>query len=64
MSDGSKGSSPRPYSVSQEKFASNWDAIFGKDKKSKQEKALDELARISDELGLRYDDVENPLVKK
>ena len=64
MSDGGKGSSPRPYSVSQEKFASNWYAIFGKDKKSKQEKALDELARISDELGLRHDDVENPLVKK
>ena len=30
MSDGGKGSSPRPYSVSQEQFASNWDAIFGK----------------------------------
>lgn len=27
-----KGSSPRPYSVSQEQFASNWDAIFGKKK--------------------------------
>lgn len=26
----SKGSSPRPYSVSQEKFASNFDAIFRK----------------------------------
>ena len=24
----SKGSSPRPYSVSQEKFANNFDAIF------------------------------------
>lgn len=30
MSDGGKGDSPRPFSVSQEKFASNWDAIFGK----------------------------------
>lgn len=29
MSDGGKGSSPRPYSVSQEKFSNNWDAIFG-----------------------------------
>jgi hypothetical protein len=26
----SKGSSPRPYSVSQEKFANNFDAIFRK----------------------------------
>lgn len=33
MSDGGKGSSPRPYSVSQEQFANNWDAIFGKKKK-------------------------------
>jgi hypothetical protein len=26
----SKGSSPRPYSVSLDEFASNWDAIFEK----------------------------------
>lgn len=26
----SKGSSPRPYSVSQSQFASNWDTIFKK----------------------------------
>lgn len=35
MSDGGKGDRPRPYSVSQEQFANNWDAIFGK-KKSKK----------------------------
>ena len=28
----SKGSGPRPYSVSLDQFASNWDAIFNKDK--------------------------------
>tara|TARA_R110000796_G_scaffold22353_6_gene64900 strand:- start:16218 stop:16403 length:186 start_codon:yes stop_codon:yes gene_type:complete len=32
MSDGGKGSAPRPYSVKQEKFASNWDSVFGKKK--------------------------------
>lgn len=32
MSDGGKGSAPRPYSVSQEQFGNNWDAIFGKKK--------------------------------
>lgn len=32
MSDGGKGDSPRPYSVSQEQFASNWDLIFAKKK--------------------------------
>lgn len=29
----SKGSSPRPYSVSQQQFDSNWDSIFKKDSK-------------------------------
>lgn len=35
MSDGGKGSSPRPYSVSQETYGNNFDAIFRK--KSPQE---------------------------
>lgn len=30
MSDGGKGSRPRPFSVSSETFASNWDKIFKK----------------------------------
>ena len=79
MSDGGKGSAPRPFSVSQEKFADNFDAIFRKnikaaeeihsDKgyqlgtkegyeafaKKRQEAALDEMVRISQEMGL-YDD--------
>jgi hypothetical protein len=29
-SEAGKGSRPRPYSVSQNTFASNWDNIFGK----------------------------------
>ncbi len=28
----SKGSSPRPFSVSDEEYAKRWEAIFGKDK--------------------------------
>jgi len=32
MSDGGKGSAPRPFSVSNEEYAQRWDAIFGKDK--------------------------------
>jgi hypothetical protein len=31
MSDGGKGSSPRPFSVSNEEYAKRWDAIFGRD---------------------------------
>jgi hypothetical protein len=32
MSDGGKGSRPRPFSVNQQTFSSNWDNIFKKDK--------------------------------
>ena len=35
MSDGGKGSAPRPYSVSQETYNNNWDRIFGKKKNDK-----------------------------
>ena len=79
MSDGGKGSAPRPFSVSQEEFSNNFDAIFRKnikaaeeihsDKgyqlgnkedqeafaKKRQEAALDEMVRISQDMGL-YDD--------
>jgi len=32
MSDGGKGSAPRPYSVDKETFDNNWNKIFGKKK--------------------------------
>ena len=53
MSAGGKGSSPRPYSVSQEQFANNWDAIFGKKKKPDYEAddgplTEDQLRQIQD----------------
>ena len=75
MSDGGKGSSPRPYSVSQETYGNNFDAIFRKkspkeldDEKYEQEefdrilenqrreKALDNMVKVSQDLGL-YDDL-------
>ena len=37
MNDGGKGSTPRPFSVSNEEYASRWDAIFGRDKPKEQE---------------------------
>ena len=82
MSDGGKGSAPRPFSVSQEEFSNNFDAIFRKnikaaeeihsDKgyqlgnkedqeafaKKRQEAALDEMVRISQEMGLYDYDLE------
>jgi hypothetical protein len=38
MSDGGKGSKPRPFSVDQKTFDNNWDMIFSKKKKSDKEK--------------------------
>jgi hypothetical protein len=38
MSDGGKGSKPRPLSVSQEEFGDRFDTIFGKKKKTDAEK--------------------------
>jgi len=39
MSDGGKGSRPRPFSVAQREYETRWDAIFGRD--LKEEKAED-----------------------
>ena len=47
MSDGGKGSKPRPFSVSQDEYANRFDAIFGKKKNTDTEKVnkpVDELA--------------------
>ncbi len=52
MSDGGKGSSPRPFSVSNDEYANRWDAIFGRDKAKKEEpigKALEEEPLKEDE---------------
>ena len=32
----SKGSSPRPFSIANEEYASRWDAIFGRDVKKEE----------------------------
>lgn len=58
MSDGGKGSAQRPRYISNEEYADRWDAIFGTDRlteRAKRERALDELVRINQELGL-YDE--------
>lgn len=52
MSDGGKGDKPRPFSVPLETFDSNWDKIFGKKKKTEQEK-FDEQVVMKNEF---YDD--------
>ena len=39
MSDGGKGSKPRPYSVNQDTFSDNWNKIFGKKNEEESSKA-------------------------
>ena len=58
MSNGGKGSGRRPLSVPSEEFDDKWEQIFGKKKQQYDpnvEKALDEMVRINEELGL-YED--------
>jgi hypothetical protein len=59
----SKGSKPRPFSVDQKTFDSNWDSIFKK--KMTPEEALEEMMRVSEEMGVYVDEpIDNPLIKK
>ena len=37
MSDGGKGSKPRPFSVSQEEYDNRWEHIFSRDLKNKDD---------------------------
>lgn len=61
MSDGGKGSTQRPRSIADEEWANRWDNIFGRDRysdiqeRAKRDRALDEMVKINQELGL-YDD--------
>lgn len=60
MSDGGKGSKPRPFSVSQKEYDSRWDAIFGRD--LKEEKTIDDqvLETYNDErLVSKFDKTQN-----
>lgn len=45
MTIGGKGSKPRPYSVDQKTFDNNWNAIFGKKKKTDSEKFDDSITK-------------------
>lgn len=49
MSDGGKGSKPRPFSVSQEEYDSRWDAIFQRDLPKVSESEVDKVTRNNQE---------------
>ena len=54
MSDGGKGSKPRPFSVAQDQYDARWDLIFGRDKGDKErdialDKEMDKKEETKDE---------------
>lgn len=50
MSDGGKGSRPRPFSVDQKTFDTNWENIFGKKDQPADDESTDkEIADHSEE---------------
>ncbi len=65
--DGGKGSTQRPRSVADEEWANRWDNIFGRDRfsdiqeRANRERALDEMVKINQELGLYNDKMDEPL---
>jgi hypothetical protein len=61
MSNGGKGSAPRPYSVSQAQFGDNWDAIFSKKKSNYQ---ADDGALTDEQIQQIKDSVEDNVNKK
>lgn len=54
MSDGGKGSKPRPKSVSDEEYAARWDAIFQRDEKKNNENLMKALESENERIGM-YD---------
>ena len=55
MSDGGKGSKPRPFSVAQDEYNNRWDAIFARDLQKEEElkkKLMNQIEAESDRLGL------------
>jgi hypothetical protein len=63
MSDGGKGSSPRPYSVSQNEFANNWDRIFKKDKTVVDKKEYSDILTTEESLLRSNDETKEALTK-
>ena len=62
MSDGGKGSKPRPISVSDAEYAARWDAIFSRptqaeldEAEAAAERALQQMVDLNERLGLYND---------
>jgi hypothetical protein len=44
MSDGGKGSSPRPFSIANDEYSKRWDAIFSRDLKEEEDQKIEDEA--------------------
>lgn len=56
---GGKGSSPRPYSVTQEEYDNRWDAIFGRKPVNEEYSDTDDEDNEDNELDDEDADTEN-----
>lgn len=65
MSDGGKGSKPRPFSVDKETFDNNFDRIFGKKKNTLPEyelnKSTGEVQKVDDNTGVTQNEFQDIL---
>jgi hypothetical protein len=44
MSDGGKGSSPRPFSIANDEYSKRWDAIFSRDLREEEDQKIEDEA--------------------
>lgn len=48
MSDGGKGSSPRPFSVTNEEYTERWSLVFGDKRKELREEGSEEADELKE----------------
>ena len=61
MSDGGKGSAPRPFTVTQDVFVSNWEKTFGKksDQPVEGEQRINKLGQLEQYVEGYWQELEN-----
>ena len=64
MSDGGKGSAPRPFSISQEEYDNRWNHIFRRDLKKQDDNTGTDKNEYYDTLTTEDALESDPLIKK
>jgi len=57
MSDGGKGSRPRPFSIANDEYSKRWDAIFSRDLKEEEDQKIEDEAFESIRLNSEMDKI-------